>query len=238
MCTVTFLPLENDGFILTSNRDEQSVREKATPPRKYAVEDQAVFFPKDLRAGGTWIATGVNGYTLCLLNGGHIPHERKPQYRKSRGLVLLDFFKFNQIQRYASDYDFSDIEPFTLVVVNARQTLEIHEFIWDGAQALLNPVDRHKPRVWSSVTLYEKEVIDQRREWFYSWLDSHPDPNLDSVIGFHQNGGNGDKTNNLVMNRSNQLLTVSITSIMKSGDGLFMKYHDLSEKQQYNIRIL
>jgi hypothetical protein len=28
MCTVTYLPLENDGFILTSNRDESPMRKQ------------------------------------------------------------------------------------------------------------------------------------------------------------------------------------------------------------------
>ena len=34
MCTVTFLPLGNTDFILTSNRDEQRLRE-TLPPKIY-----------------------------------------------------------------------------------------------------------------------------------------------------------------------------------------------------------
>ena len=56
MCTVTFLPLKNDGFILTSNRDEQPNR--ITHPPLTVVEDETtLLFPKDEIAGGTWIGT-------------------------------------------------------------------------------------------------------------------------------------------------------------------------------------
>ena len=34
MCTVTFLPLKNNNFILTSSRDETPLRE-TFPPKKY-----------------------------------------------------------------------------------------------------------------------------------------------------------------------------------------------------------
>ena len=37
MCTVTYLPLENNNFILTSNRDEDPNR-KTIPPNTYEEE--------------------------------------------------------------------------------------------------------------------------------------------------------------------------------------------------------
>ena len=94
MCTVTYFPLEQDGYILTSSRDEKSVRGIALPPRKYLLDQQTVFFPKDPDAGGTWFVTTGRDTTLCLLNGAFTKHEHEPPYRKSRGLVVLDYFKF------------------------------------------------------------------------------------------------------------------------------------------------
>ena len=52
MCTVTYLPQENDGFILTSNRDESPMR-KTIPPKKYVENGVELIYPKDQLAGGT-----------------------------------------------------------------------------------------------------------------------------------------------------------------------------------------
>ena len=60
MCTVTYLPLQDNGFILTSNRDEAIVRKISLPPAKYTINNTSVFFPKDQEANGTWIATSSN----------------------------------------------------------------------------------------------------------------------------------------------------------------------------------
>ena len=54
MCTVTFLPLSNNDFILTSNRDEQRQRE-TLHPKIYEEDGIEMLFPKDKVAGGTWI---------------------------------------------------------------------------------------------------------------------------------------------------------------------------------------
>ena len=67
MCTVTYLPLENDGFILTSNRDESPMR-KTIPPKKYLENGVELAYPKDQLAGGTWI---------CLLYTSPSPRDRQ-----------------------------------------------------------------------------------------------------------------------------------------------------------------
>ncbi|NDC40852.1 MAG: hypothetical protein EBZ77_04755, partial [Chitinophagia bacterium] len=55
MCTVTYLPLDN-GHILTSNRDEQLLRQAAAPPELIEGKTGGILFPRDGKAGGTWIA--------------------------------------------------------------------------------------------------------------------------------------------------------------------------------------
>ena len=85
MCTVTFLPLQNNNFILTSNRDEQRIRE-TIPPKKYKENGVDLFFPKDKIAGGTWIGTSSNKRLVCVLNGAFKKHKRKDYYKKSRQL--------------------------------------------------------------------------------------------------------------------------------------------------------
>ncbi|TND05099.1 MAG: hypothetical protein FD123_3719 [Bacteroidetes bacterium] len=238
MCTVTYLPGPGNSFILTSNRDEKELRRKAQPPRKFSLKGQSVFFPKDMEAGGTWIATGKNHFTLCLLNGGFQKHIPDPPYRVSRGLVLLDFFLYRDAAHFASEYDFNRIEPFTLVVLDTSAGLDLVELVWDGKRISATPKDKNLPHIWSSVTLYENEVIAQRRNWFDNWLKESYRFEMKEIMHFHEFGGTGDKMNDLLMNRNNEVLTVSITSIHKSEQGVCMKYKDMTEKKLYSIRII
>ncbi len=55
MCTVTFVPTQN-GYILTSSRDEQKARSTIFP-KKYSIANKTLIFPKDELSGGTWIDT-------------------------------------------------------------------------------------------------------------------------------------------------------------------------------------
>jgi hypothetical protein len=52
MCTVTYLPLKDNNFILTSNRDETPLR-KTIPPKTYVESGVELIYPKDELAGGT-----------------------------------------------------------------------------------------------------------------------------------------------------------------------------------------
>lgn len=238
MCTVTFLPVGKNGFILTSNRDEKQWRGKALPPGKFTLNNHAVFYPKDTEAGGTWIATGGASFTLCLLNGGFTRHHHAPPYRRSRGLVLLDFFWYQDVPRFAGEYDFSRIEPFTLLIVDTRAALVLDELVWDGEKVTLTRKRETEPHIWSSVTLYDADVAQERRRWFVDWLAMHKGYRMDEIVRFHRFGGKGDKANDLLMNRNNELLTVSITSIQKSDEGTQMQYHDLAGEKNYSIRII
>ena len=238
MCTVTFLPGQGNHFILTSSRDEHALRKKAAPPRKFHINRQTVFYPKDAQAGGTWIATGVNNFTLCIMNGAFQRHTPSPPYVKSRGIMLLDFFGFNDVEVFAREYDFKGIEPFTLLLLNSSETLILHELRWDGQQVVLQLKDATQPQVWSSATLYDGETIDKRQLWFNEWLGKNELSDMESIFHFHEFGGAGDKATAVLMNRNNTLMTVSITSIQKSIEGIRMKYKDVLDDKNYTIRIL
>ena len=205
---------------------------------KYQVNGRSVFFPKDLEAGGTWIALANREFTLCLLNGGYEKHEPQPPYKRSRGLVLLDFFNYSGVEAFAKGYDFSNIEPFTLIVVDSSQAIVLYELIWDGSVLHHNKKDEKAPHIWSSATLYTPEVIANRKKWFAAWLQEQQEFSLEEIMHFHETGGNGDLQNDLVMNRSNQLLTQSITSIHQSQGVVRMRYKDIQEKKVVTIRVI
>lgn len=235
MCFVTYLPYQQ-GFILTSNRDEHVERPKALPPKKYTINGQSVFYPQDGLAGGTWIVTSSN-VTLCLLNGAFVKHLHQPPYRQSRGLVVLNFFDYKNFDDFTQNYDFKGLEPFTLVVVEQSDTLQLNEIRWDGIQLYHKLLAADTSYAWSSVTLYSKEVVQERERWFDEWQQQHPLFEGNDVLDFHSFGGKGDTENDLVVNRNNELRTVSITQVQKTAEQFLINYWDQMNDQQYRYRI-
>ncbi len=238
MCTVSFLPLGNEGYILTSNRDEWSGRKPALPPRRHRINHKYVFFPKDQEAGGTWIATCEYYHTLCLLNGAFEPHERKLPYRMSRGKMLLEFYNFDGLDDFIQNYNFSGIEPFTLIVVNGLNGLQLDELRWDGDVLFHTPKSNSEPHIWSSATLYTPQVVQQRQNWFDGWLENREIYTQEDILSFHRFTGEGDKQTSLVMELPNGVLTQSITSVLKNQDNYRMSYLDMLVDKTYNYRIL
>ena len=234
MCTVTYIPTET-GFLLTSNRDEQ-VSRPALPPMKYKVHGQTVFFPKEKSAEGTWISTAENLFSLCLLNGGFEKHVQKPPYRKSRGLVLLDFFGYNDVEAYAEDYNFDGIEPFTLIIVYCKGERVLHRLVWNGSQVHLEEKSAQKPHIWSSSTLYDGGTRQEREDWFFEFMFNNPYATLDDALFFHHFGGGGDHENSIVMQRE-AVQTISITAIEADATGKRIVHEDLIDKKLFRCRV-
>jgi hypothetical protein len=225
MCTLSYIPKKYSGFLLSSNRDEKVSRKSALAPAIYNHGKVQVLYPKDGQAGGTWLATSDNGYTLCLLNGAFVRHFPEPPYRRSRGLVLLDFFNYNDVDLFADLYDFYGIEPFTLVVVCEQRV--INEMRWDGTKLHRKSLDPTVPHIWSSATLYDPEVVIERQNWFKQFLDLAPEPDVKDMLHFHHFGGNGDEKVSLKMNRNNGLQTISISCVEHSGSEVNFHHEDL-----------
>jgi hypothetical protein len=225
MCTVTYIPDHGHRYILTSSRDEQTTRPTASSPAIKKYTDYKLLFPRDPKGGGTWIAVSNKGKTACLFNGAFKAHIPTPPYKHSRGLIVLDFFKFSSAQSFRKQYDLNKIEPFTLIIAGINS---LEEFTWDGHKTYLTQHDSRAPRIWSSVTLYSPEIVRMRQSWFGKWETKHPRPSQSDVIDFHLTGGNGDKTIDILMERRYlSLKTVSITSVKASENETKMKYLDL-----------
>jgi hypothetical protein len=233
MCTVTFLPKGESAYLLTSNRDEAPNR-AALPPQHYEVHGQTVLYPKDPLASGTWIATDQSRFTLCLLNGALEKHKHTPPDKLSRGLMLLDFFKYLDVTQFAGQFDFSGIAPFTLLIVDSENELKLTELIWDENELHVTPFDVTKAHIWSSSTLYPAPVRAERMQWFENWLSSNRSFNQAAVMEFHKTGGTGDHWNDFVMNRAGTVQTVSVTSIEKE-EQFKMVHEDLLNNGVYTL---
>jgi uncharacterized protein with NRDE domain len=233
MCTLSYLPLEN-GFIFTSNRDERKARARAIAPQLYSIHGSQVVYPKDPEAGGTWLAVSESGIAICLLNGAKEKHISNPPYRQSRGLLLLDFWKYADPQNFLENTDFDGIEPFTLVVAQIGKCETIR---WNGQNTEFEVKDSKKPAIWSSATLYSPEVIKERENWFQEWLKNQTSFETNSILDFHRLGGKGDPGNHLVMSRSDQKSTLSISSVSVQSENIEFHYQDLLALTYSSIQI-
>jgi hypothetical protein len=238
MCTVTFFPLQGGGFILTSNRDERLSRSDTLPPVVYTETTERLYYPRDQESSGTWIACSASGKTFCLLNGGFEYHKSEPPYRKSRGLVLLEMLQASDPETYLKQEDLTGIEPFTLVMVQNNQgNIQLKELRWDGKIPHLKLLDSAFPHIWSSATLYGPEIRKAREDWFFRWLKENPRPEQHDLLHFHRFGGSGDGENDLVMKRSNDRQTISITSVYSFEGKYEMCYEDLLQEKKHRISI-
>ncbi len=209
MCTVSFIPLRK-GVILTSNRDEHISRGIAAYPDFYLLNDKKLAFPKDSKAGGTWFISNEHGDAAVLLNGAFEKHIPMPPYRKSRGLVLPELFQSVSPYDALKKYNLSGIENFTIILWEKEQLREIK---WNGEKLIGMRWDPLKAHIWSSVTLYNPDMITERHGWFNTWLQSHHDITQKDILNFHGNTNTNNMEYGLRISRSNQISTTSITSL-------------------------
>jgi len=223
MCTVTFLPLPNNNFILTSNRDEQRLRE-TLPPKNYIENGVKMLFPKDKTAGGTWIGISSKNRLICVLNGAYKKHVRKGIYRKSRGVIAKEILQITNLKKYIENIHLEEIEPFTMVIVDWNNNqLNLYELIWDEQIKHFVKL-KNEPKIWSSATLYSNEMKEIRKQWFQNWIDNNEFASS-AILNFHHSEI-GDKEQSVLMKRS-YVETVSITSVKKEATTIEMLYEDI-----------
>ena len=147
MCTVSYLPKGKGRFILTSNRDENRQRVAAQIVKQLRPDGQQLLYPKEPVAGGTWIGVSNFDKVICVLNGAFQRHERHLPYRRSRGLVALDFFTYPAAETFFDDYDFNGIEAFTMVIYDGGK---LFDFRWDEQKRHIRTLPIDQPYIWAS----------------------------------------------------------------------------------------
>lgn len=229
MCTITLVPHPDsmNGFILTSNRDE-AVSRKTISPQSEIYKNTRLYYPKDKEAGGTWLGVSEHLRCVCLMNGADEPHVRKPEYRKSRGVVVLDFLSNRDLKESLNEYDLVDIEPFTMIVVDWHNGLIFYELLWDGENRKIKKLPL-KEHIWSSSPLYSKEMKALRLKWFKN-LKETKGFSTESLEDFHHNAGEGSKEYDLIIDRG-FLKTQSISQVFNSSKELRFTYENLKNKE-------
>ena len=226
MCTVTLIPLENNEFVITSNRDESPNRTTLSPDF-YTIDNTNLLFPKDEVAGGSWIGVSKKQRVLCVLNGGFITHKRKDSYRLSRGVVLKDLLVTANLEEAIRNYNLIDIEPFTLVIVEWNSSLKFNELVWDGAKKHFSQLPL-QPKIWSSASLYSDSMKKERLQWFDNFQEVN-ELSSSSVMKFHTTAGKGNDDYGVIMDRL-FVKTTSITQIKKKDNEVHMNFENLQTK--------
>jgi Transport and Golgi organisation 2 len=236
MCTFSFYPKPNqDGFILTFNRDEM--------PNRSTIEivkdaKRGLIYPKDALHGGTWFAISeTTGRFTCLLNGAFEIHKRQLPYRKSRGLVLLESFDYSDMETFWDSYDFNNIEPFTMISGENNRFLELR---WDGLKRHTQKIDNQKPTIWSSCTLYNQNIRNARERWFLDFLKDKKETFDDAQLWqFHQTPNVEAPENGILMRRPSGPITVSITQLnyIFSSQTIDFQYYELGEPKDSHHHI-
>jgi uncharacterized protein with NRDE domain len=221
MCTVVFIP-KGDRYFFASLRDESPSRPKAVVPDIYKDGDAVILSPVDAMAGGTWLGVTASGSVIILLNGGFEKHERKTNYRKSRGLIVAELLTSNLPVEDWNLMDMQGIEAYTLVVWSDGN---LYQLVWDGENKYSVMLYANIPYIWSSATLYDNQAMAHRSELFQQWIGKNESVSSLSVFNFFKSFTESE--NGFLMNRNEQTKTLSYTFIkLQTDDSAEMQYHD------------
>ncbi len=234
MCTVSFVRTA-DKIVITSNRDEKIIRPNAIPPQNYLINGKKVVYPKDPKAGGTWYVVDENGTVLVLLNGANEKHTVKLPYRKSRGLIVLELIGQQSPKDFWSIINLENIEPFTLVLF---QNGALFQLRWNGITKEITLLDINKNHIWSSATLYPQAVRDKRANWFYTFMEVTPAVSETELFHFHRYTEETNQENGLVINRNDEMKTVSITQSVIEKNKVAILHCDLIAQRESVISFI
>ena len=215
MCTVSYIPLKN-GYILTSNRDENPLRDTRSPKQQQLTNGETIIAPIDKQKLGTWIATNTRNKTACLLNGAYKKHQRALPYKRSRGHYVVEAFMYSTFSGFAEKADLYNIEPFTLIFI---EDADLQLLVWDGKEKHYSILDKSLPQMWSSATLYSKEE-HRKKEIFFKNIIDGDEVGETQILAAH---GLEEKTP-FILDKPH-VKTVSIAQIISKNNEIALHYY-------------
>lgn len=187
MCTVSYIPLSDQHYILGSNRDEMKTRPKA---RKPEVKDGGLWIaPTDTSAGGTWIGVNKHGLGFTIINNYQAvpPEESLKKKAKSRGLIIPSLADSENLQSVTGKMQAlnpSDYNPFELIAVQHSPS-KIIRWNWDGYK-FEKIIEQVKPQIFISAGRDIEEITEYRQRIFDEFLSKTKSPKLRDVQQFHE----------------------------------------------------
>lgn len=217
MCTLTVIR-EDHRLLVTMNRDDLASRPEAAP-LIWPGSDPAFVAPRDLQAGGTWIAVNAVGVIACLLNR----YDAAPVGRTSRGGIVLEAMRYESVHAASSALKALDITayaPFTCLLLGLYHATRLD---WTGSQLLENTFSAADDIVMATSSSWRFDEVKAQREalWRQVWRDGGAAEHR--VATFHSRRENVHDAWAPMMQRP-QSHTKSVTQIELTRDGAEMRY--------------
>jgi hypothetical protein len=228
MCTVTVVP-GNDEMIFTFNRDEHIGRTTAYFNQVKNVGHKNIYFTKDSKAGGSWFAVDDKGTIAMLFNGAFTPHTKKESYTKSRGLILLELISDKESLLFFEKYNLEGVEPFSIILYHHKLLFRL---VWNGTAKTIISLEKEKSHIFSSVTLYNDQVQQNRKQWLEFFISQKEVISAADMFSFHQNTQKEDAENGLIINRNSITCTMSISqAVINQQSSIALKHFNIFTKE-------
>lgn len=225
MCCLTVYKTSQNTLVFTHNRDEQWSRQvNGATVQKMIYENKKIWMPQDSLSFGTWI--GSDGTrAAAILNGYKKNHTRKEKYRASRGTIIPQYLSKLDITQFLESFDPSGLEPFTLIMADNINRMTVMG--WDEKDIYLHHQSTDQPSIFSSFTLYNDSVQEERKKIFLSYMASHS--HEDEIWTFHEKKGD-DHGKFIHVDYNKDISTVAITQIVL-GEHSVIHYRSLLDTQ-------
>jgi hypothetical protein len=233
MCTVSFVPTKG-GHVFTFSRDEMPLRKTPYFEASKNLGFKNVYYPQDVKSGGSWFVVDDWGNVAMLFNGGFSKHEKQSYYKKSRGIILLELVSEKDMLSYFTSSSFDGIEPFSIILFENES---LYRLVWDGEKKHTITLDKNTNHIFSSATLYTDEIKEKRKDWLYTYLKGVEHINEEAIFNFHATYNSSDTQNGLIINREKSCSTLSISQVYLSQQQCCVKHVDLLAKKVYQKNV-
>ena len=137
---------------------------------------------------------------------------------------MKEFFTYEHSVSFFEHYDFWNIEPFTMIIVEGNE--QTYEFRWDSNTKHIRELSPNEIYVWSSSTLYDRENQVRRETKLRSNLKEAVDSN-ESIKAAHLTKDNSDPSKGLYVKLGGIVETISHTQVILQKDKSQLIYHNL-----------
>ena len=222
MCTLTIYSGKK-RCVVTMNRDELRTRKEAGVLYSKSSNASRLFYPVDLRSGGTWFGANNKGVILCLLNRYQAPEMINP---KSRGTIIpqaLEQGGVVAVSAWLESVEFSQYNPFDLFLVTKKKIIQ---FSWDSSTYKMEEIEVKNWFIFTSSSMLTEEVIAFRQNIFKAWTRELGKKLIDAdevIRGFHLIQTEGLESHSVLMEREKSH-TRSVIQAELMGKELTLKY--------------
>ncbi|MBL4851378.1 MAG: NRDE family protein [Gammaproteobacteria bacterium] len=220
---------DNNGLIVTSNRDELRTRNEAGLRQKSTVgraETTQCIYPVDAQAQGTWVGANDYGIVASLLNMYEADYQADPALTKSRGLIiprLLEFRRLRDVRKWLTQ----SLEPrlynaFVLLVMDKN---DLYRYRWDGLSLNEECVQFSHYFLESSSSVDLAATVMYRQNQFKDWqiTDNCSHNRAQSILRFHCKHDEDNASKSICVARE-QSHTKSVSQIQISNSHVDFRY--------------